>query len=65
MSTIALELSGDKVLGDDTTATTVDEWKAYLASNPVTIVYELATPQEIDLGPASDLPNLPSPSMSM
>ena len=25
MSTIALELSGDKVLGDDTTATTVDD----------------------------------------
>ena len=28
---------------------TLDEWKSYLASNPVTVVYPLNTPQEINL----------------
>ena len=28
---------------------TVDEWKAWLQSNPMKVVYELATPQEIEL----------------
>lgn len=28
---------------------TLDEWKSYLASNPVTVVYPLNTPQEISL----------------
>ena len=46
------------------TATTVDEWKAYLAEHPLTIVYELAEPQTISLGKI-DLPSLPSPSFSM
>lgn len=34
-------------------------------ANGVQVVYKLATPQEIDLGPASDFPNLPSPNMSI
>ena len=28
---------------------TVDEWKALLASNPLTVVYQLSEPQEIPL----------------
>lgn len=34
-------------------------------ANGVQVVYKLATPQEIDLGPAFDFPNLPSPNMSI
>lgn len=34
-------------------------------ANGAQVVYKLAAPQEIDLGPASDFPNLPSPNMSI
>lgn len=43
---------------------TAADWKTWLASNPVTLIYKLATPQTISLGKI-DLPSLPSPSFSL
>lgn len=43
---------------------TAADWKTWLASNPVTLIYKLDTPQTISLGKI-DLPSLPSPSFSM
>ena len=37
----------------------VPDWKTWLASNNVTLLYPLTTPQEIDLGAVSDLPFIP------
>ena len=39
--------------------TSVPDWKTWLASNNVTLLYPLAAPQEIDLGAVSDLPFIP------
>lgn len=39
--------------------TSVPDWKTWLASNNVTLLYPLAAPQEIDLGAASDHPFIP------
>lgn len=35
--------------------TTVDQWKAWLSENPVTIYYELATPEQIQLETTGEL----------
>ena len=40
---------------DNTSLTTIDATNAWLAQNPITIIYELATPIEIDLTDASDI----------
>lgn len=37
---------------DDTHQSTLDEWKAHLQSNPITVIYELATPVTSILGAA-------------
>lgn len=39
---------------DSSNATTVDEWKAWLASHPITIVYELATPTTETIDPITN-----------
>lgn len=36
--------------------TNADDFKAYLASNPMTVIYPLATPETIDLGPVDTIP---------
>ena len=47
---IAVNTSGTIYIYNETCATyTLDEWKSYLASNPVTVVGVLNTPQEIQL----------------
>ena len=47
---IAVTASGTIYIYNETCATyTLDEWKSYLASNPVTVVGVLNTPQEIQL----------------
>ena len=38
---------------------TVADFRTWLATNPVTAIYPLATPQEIDLGAVSDMPFIP------
>lgn len=45
---ILVNHNGDIVLKDERYAT-LEEYKSWLQSNPVTVVYELATPQEIEL----------------
>ena len=45
---ILVNHNGDIILKDERYAT-LEEYKSWLQSNPVTVVYELATPQEIEL----------------
>ena len=42
---------GALLIGVPTSITSADSWKSYLASNPLTVVYPLATPTEIQLTP--------------
>ena len=37
------------IYDDNCSAMTIDEWKSRLAENPITVVYQLNTPQEIPL----------------
>ena len=43
--------SGHFLVGIPTTITSVADWKAYLAQNPLQLCYELATPQTYQLDP--------------
>lgn len=45
--------------GLPTTVTDASSARAWFASNPTTVLYPLATPQEIDLGSVSDMPFIP------
>lgn len=42
-------LCGLSIYDEAHSSDTLNEWKSYLASNPVTVVYPLNTPQELDL----------------
>lgn len=50
------------LFGDGSGAMTIDAWTTYLSSKPVTVIYQLATPQTIDLG-YIDPPAIPSGSV--
>ena len=49
--TANFNIGGALLIGIPTTITTVAEWKAYLAQNPLQLCYELATPQTYQLTP--------------
>lgn len=49
--TAVINVNGYLLVGLPTTITSLEEWKAYLASNPLEVVYPLATPISIQLTP--------------
>ena len=48
---IAPVLNDDTIAAGISTITTVEDWRTYLASNPITVVYELATPTDFTADP--------------
>lgn len=46
-----INAAGNLLIGIPKTITTIAEWKAYLAQNPLQLCYELATPQTYQLTP--------------
>lgn len=47
---ISIDAAGVILIYDDNKSElSVDEWKSYLSSNPLTVIYQLAEPQEINL----------------
>lgn len=50
-SFISYGISGKEIYTGIRNITSVSDWKTYLSSNPLTVVYELETPFDIDLTP--------------
>ena len=46
---VSIDLAGRILFYSDTVNDTVENWKSWLQSNPVSVIYELATPVENDL----------------
>ena len=46
---VSIDLAGRILFYSDTVNDTVENWKSWLQSNPVSVIYELATPVETDL----------------
>ena len=48
---VSIDLASRILFYSDTVNDTVENWKSWLQSNPVSVIYELATPVETDLTP--------------